>query len=116
MKQIKQILHEECENCENLRTISVYMDGSAYYSCGCTPNHVEKERHKSPCHRFINCDNYFVIVEKRTVYPKFIGEDGYVYSEWYAKHFNTKEEAIKNIPNDGLNWEVLNINWCKRQR
>ena len=54
MKRTKQILHEECENCENLRTISVYMDGSAYYACGCTPNHVEKNRHKSPCHRFIN--------------------------------------------------------------
>lgn len=53
MKRTKQILHEECENCENLRTISVYMDGSAYYTCGRTPNHVEKERHKSPCHRFV---------------------------------------------------------------
>ena len=53
MKITKQILHEECENCENLRTISIYMDGSAYYSCGCTPNHVEKDRHKSPCHKFV---------------------------------------------------------------
>ena len=64
MKRTKQILHEECKNCENLRTISVYMDGFAYYSCGRTPNHVEKDRHKSPCHRFINCNNYFVMVEK----------------------------------------------------
>lgn len=54
MKQIKQVIHEECKNCENLRTMSVYMDGSGYYACGRTPNHVEKERHKFPCHRFIN--------------------------------------------------------------
>lgn len=113
---MKQILHEECENCENLRTISVYMDGSAYYSCGCTPNHVEKDRHKSPCHRFINCNNYFVIVEKGAIYPKFIGENVYVYSEWYAKHFNTEEEAVKNIPNDGFNWEVLHVDWVERQK
>ena len=53
MKKTKQNLHEECEKCENLKTISVYMDGSAYYTCGRTPNHVEKERHKSPCHRFV---------------------------------------------------------------
>ena len=116
MKITKQILHEECENCENLRTISVYMDGSAYYSCGCTPNHVEKDRHKSPCHKFINCNDYFVIVEKGTIYPKFIGENVYVYSEWYAKHFNTEEEAVKNIPNDEFNWEVLHVDWVKRQR
>ena len=64
MKITKQILHEECKNCDNLKTVSVYMDGSAYYSCRCTPNHVEKDRHKSPCHRFINCNNYFVMVEK----------------------------------------------------
>ena len=64
MKRTKQILHEECKNCETLITISVYMVGFAYYSCGRTPNHVEKDRHKSPCHRFINCNNYFVMVEK----------------------------------------------------
>lgn len=116
MKRTKQILHEECENCENLRTISVYMDGSAYYACRCTPNHVEKDRHKSPCHRFINCDNYFVIVEKKVPYPKFVGENGYVNSEWYAKHFSSEEKAINNTPNDGLNWEVLNVDWSKRQR
>jgi len=116
MKITKQILHKECENCENLRTISVYMDGSAYYSCGCTPNHVEKDRHKSPCHRFINCNDYFVIVEKGTIYPKFIGENVYVYSEWYAKHFNTEEEAVKNIPNDEFDWEVLHVDWVKRQK
>lgn len=116
MKRTKQILHEECENCENLRTMSVYMDGSAYYGCMSTPNNVENDRHKYPCQKFLNCNDYFVICEKKTAYPKFVGEDGYVGSEWYAKHFNAKEEAVNNIPNDGLNWEVLNINWCKRQR
>ena len=50
------------------------------------------------------------------MYPKFLGEDGYVYSEWYAKHFNTEEEAVKNIPNDEFNWEVLNVNWTERQK
>lgn len=116
MKKTKQILHEECEECENLKALSVYMDGSAYYVCRCTPNHVEKERHKTPCNRFINCNDYFVIVEKKTTYPKFLGEDGYAYSEWYAKHFNTEEEAVKNIPNDEFNWEVLHVNWMERQK
>lgn len=116
MKKTKQILHEECEECENLKALSVYMDGSAYYVCRCTPNHVEKERHKTPCNRFINCNDYFVIVEKKTTYPKFLGEDGYVYSEWYARHFNTEEEAVKNIPNDGFNWEILHVNWMERQK
>lgn len=114
MKQIKQVIHEECKNCENLRTISVYMDGSGYYACGRTPNHVEENRHKFPCNRFINCNDYFVIVEKEVPYPKFVGEH-YAYSVSCAKHFNTKEEALNNIPNDGLDWEVLHVDWLKRQ-
>lgn len=116
MKMTKQRLHEECRNCDNLRTVSVYMDGSTYCTCGCTPNHVEVDSHKSPCYRFINCNDYFVISERATPYPKFVSEIGYAYSVSYAKHFNTEEEAISNIPNDGLNWEVLHIDWLKRQR
>ena len=114
MKQIKQVIHEECKNCENLRTISVYMDGSGYYACGCTPNHVEENRHKSPCNRFINCNDYFVIVEKEVPYPKFVGEH-YAYSVSCAKHFNTKEEAL-NKTKDNNNY-VFNIalNYGSRQ-
>ena len=116
MKRTKQIIHEECKNCDNLRTMSVYMDGSAYYACGCTPNHVEAYNHKSPCHRFVNCNDYFVIAEKTIPYPKFVDETGYTYSVVYARHFNTSEEATNNIPNDGLNWEVLHVDWLEEQR
>lgn len=115
MKRTKQILHEECKNCERLRTLSVYMDGSAYYSCGSTPNHVEKDRHKTPCNKYLATDCYYVIHDKKVMYQRFYGEDGYVSSVHYAKHFNTKEEAEQNIPNDGSDWEVLCVDWLEKQ-
>ena len=117
MKKPKQILHEECKKCFNLRVLSVYMDGSAYYCCNRTPNHVEKDKHTSPCHKFKPENNYYIVCNKNPFPTYFLGEHGdYVSTIIQAERFRTEEDAKKHIPDNEINWEVVHCDWIKTQR
>ena len=65
-------------------------------------------------------NDFWVLIEDRMCYPRYYGrnekgEITHCASVTYAYHFKSSDDAVASIPNDGISWKPMYVNWLKEK-